>query len=236
MAGGAVAKSKVRGGGGGRRAVANRGAAQPLAAAGALSSWLLTCQNPHLANVCALAMSELSRQQSRERNAPQHALIRDVLAQLRCACCSHAGATQQPRAAQPKYGCGGAAGVTKRQKTDIALAAAVRSLLPASSSAATTAAAGTAAAASPKGQQAAVARAPPQRQQRNKQPLTPPQQQQRPPQPTATGPRLLEPRQHGAPRAPQQFYAVSAPRLSSSLCSGLIPWCSCCEMPQEVCL
>ena len=149
-------------------------------------------------------------------NAPQYALIRNSLAHLHCACCSHAGATQQPRAAQPKYGCGGAAGVTRRQKTDIALAAAVRSLLPASSSAATTAAAGTAAAASPKGQQAAVARVPPQRQQRDKQPLTPPQQQRRPPQPTATGPCLLEPRQHGAPRAPQQFYSASAPHLDDS--------------------
>ena len=183
-------------------------------------------------------MSQLIRQQIRERNAPQHALDRDVSAHLRCACCSHGHKSAAEGSSPAKICCGGAAGVTKRQKTDIALAAAVRSLLPASGSATTAAAAaGSATAAASKGQQAAVARAPPQRQQRDKQPLTPPQQQQqRPPQPTATGPRLLEPRQHGAPRAPQQFYAVSAPRLSSSLTSGLIPWCSCCEMPQKVCL
>jgi hypothetical protein len=143
---------------------------------------------------------------------------------------AHASRCRQPR--DWKRRCC-AAGVTKRQKTDIALAAAVRSLLPASSSATANSAAAAAAASSGR-QQAAGAQMLPQRQQPGKQPSMPPQQQQRPPAKAAAGPRLLEPRQHGAPQAPQQFYAVTAPQLNPRRHAESRPWCSCSGTPHDI--
>lgn len=79
-----------------QRSGAAAAAAEPSPTAAQRSRWRQRvrfragCQNVKtriLPSVRTVAMSQLSRRQSRERNAPERAPIRDVSGQLHCACC-----------------------------------------------------------------------------------------------------------------------------------------------------